>query len=420
MTTPAASGSVESGAPGAMAGAQADVLSGTALGAGLDRPINDILTGMGLPNLPQLPAAPIAFELPPLPTLDLSVLTRPLTDLAASFGTGQLGQGLNVDPTAVLDGISSALETAMSLASSVAQLASSWQGSGATGATDKAAAAQVNTTQLQGQNVQQKAILVNASTTVATGAASISAIIAKFLAAVTASAPFLVTPPGQVFLLSMATETAAEATAVVAKTKAELTVQSAQMTTAGEKVKVTEAPGGVDALSQVTQLLSLISPLASVATTGAETVQKLQDIAQPVETTEEIAPVADPIDSAAGLGGGGGAMPVGGLVGASAPVAQQSMTPRTAAAAPVAPGVAADAPAAARVAATGGTGMMPPMGMMGAGMGGRAGLDESEGDDVRTQMVTSEHGDDVVGELGNTGVPVVGAAGTTSTRAVQS
>ncbi|MEU0540333.1 hypothetical protein ABZ319_10715 [Nocardia sp. NPDC005978] len=420
MTTPAASGSVESGAPGAMAGAQSQVLSGTALGANLDLPINDILSGLGLPNLPQLPAAPIAFELPPLPTLDLSVLTRPLTDLASSFGTGQLGQGLNVDPTAVLDGISSALQTAMSLASTVAQLASSWQGSGAAGATDKAAAAQTNTTELAGQNVQQKTILVNASTTVATGAASISAIIAKFLAAVTASAPFLVTPPGQVFLLSMATESAAEASAVVAKTKAELTVQSAQMTTAGEKVKVTEAPGGVDALSQVTQLLSLISPLASVATTGAETVQKLQDIAQPVVITEDAAPVADPIDSAAALGGGGGGMPIGALVGSTAPVAQ-SLTPRTAAAPPVAPGVAADAPAVARVAGPGGTGMMPPMGMMGAGMGGRAGLDESEGgDDVRTQMVTSEHGDDVVGELGNTGVAVVGAAGSTSTRAVQS
>lgn len=414
MTTPIAAGSVDSGASGTTAGAS-DVLAGTTLG-GLDRPINDILSDLGLPSLPQLPAAPVSFDLPPLPVIDLSVLTRPLTDIASAFGTGQLGAGLNIDPTKVLEGVSTALQQAMTLASTVAQLASSWQGSGASGATDKAGAAQVNTLELQGQNVQQKTILTNASATVATGAASMAAIIAKFLAAVTASAPFLVTPPGQIFLLSMATETAAEATAVAAKTKGELAVQSVAMTSAGEKVKVTDAPSGVDSLSQISQLLSLVSPLTSAVSTGAKTVQDLQSIAQPIETADETTPVEEKISPVGAGGMGGGGVPLAGLS-ATAPVAQ-TITPRSASAPPSVPGPAADAPAASRAAAATGTGMMPMSGM-GAGMGHHAG--EAEGDDeVRSMLVTAEHGDDVIGELGNTGVAVVGATGSTTARAAQS
>ncbi|WP_067695711.1 hypothetical protein [Nocardia jejuensis] len=402
MTTPSV--------PGALDSAVADVLRGTALGPTLDRPINDILQDMGLPSLPQLPPVPALPELPPLPVIDLSALTRPLTDLAASFGTGQLG---NVDATQVLSGVSSALQQVVSVATSLMSLASQWQGDGATGAAEKGAAAQTNAVELQGQNVQQKTVLAGAATTVATGAASMAGIITKFITGATIAAPFLVTPPGQVFLLSLASETAAEATAVVASTRSQLTVESAEMTVAGKKVDVTDAPKGVDSLSQLTQLISAIQPLASAVGSGVQTVQQqLESIAEPIETqSAEVDPVAAALAGGGGVAGGvGGLSAIGGLA-ATTPLSQWSGT-RSMSAAPGAPAAPSAEPVAGTRPAATTPGMIPPM----AGAGLAPQNQDSGDEDIRTNMVTGEHGDEVVGELGNTGVPVVGAVGTTSPR----
>ncbi|MET8422591.1 hypothetical protein [Nocardia sp. NPDC004860] len=393
----------------------ADALRDTNFAPLLDSPVGDVLQTLGLPALPQLPSIPPLPDMPPLPTLDLTALTKPLTDLASAFGTGQLGQGL--DATQMLSGVSSALQQVMSIAQSVMSLANSnsWQGSGATGAAEKGTAAQTNALELEAQNGQQKTVMAGAATSVATGAATMSAIIAKFVTGVTMAAPFIATPPGQAFLLSLATETGVEATATVAKTRAEMTVHSANMTTAGHKVKVTDAPKGVDSLSQVTQLLSLISPVSSAASTGVQQLQQLQSISQTsqVDPTPEAEPIAAKTDSG---GLGGGLAPIGGLGGAgtpSTPLGQAS--PRTMSTTTTPP-----VPAPAPVSATGGVGMgggmVPPMGAA-AGASAQAGDADEE---VRTNMVTAEHGDEVVGELGYTGVPVVGAVGTNGPRPAQS
>ncbi|MFB7721485.1 hypothetical protein [Nocardia sp. NPDC056100] len=392
----------------------ADILRGTDIGALLDRPVNDVLRDLGLSALPQLTAMPPLPGMPVLPVLDLSTLARPLTDLAQSFGTGKLG-GASVDPTQVLSSVSSALQQIMTMATSLMSMASSgdWQGSGATSALAKGTAAQADAVQLETQNGQQKMVLGGAAGTVATGAASMSAIIAKFLAAVVASAPFLVTPPGQAFLLSMAGETAAEATAVVAKTKGELAVHSANMTAAGQKVKVTNAPSGVDSLSQVTQLLGLLSPLASAANTGVQQVQSIAQTLTATETAEQITPVADALDPSKSGGFAPGGMPLGAL-GLSTPTQLSEYSGTRSASAPPGNAAAATQPAAnSRAAATPGPSMMPPM--AGAGLAPRS--EDGEGDaEIRSQLVTGEHGDDVVGDLGNTGVPVVGAVGAASPR----
>ncbi|MCU1643443.1 MAG: hypothetical protein JWN03_3718 [Nocardia sp.] len=400
--------------PGSPDTTVADVLRGTALGPMLDRPINDILRDMGVSALPQLPPAPPLPGLPPLPVIDLSALTRPLTDLAQSFGTGQIS-GASVDPMQVLSGVSSALQQVVSLASSLMSVASSlWQGQGATGAADKGAAAQSDALELQTQNVQQKTVLGGAATTVGIGAASMAAVITKFVTAVTVSAPFLVTPPGQAFLLSMASETAAEATAVVAHTRAQLTVHNANMTVAGQKVAVTNAPKGVDSLSQVTQLLSGLQTLASSASSGAQQLQSIAQTltAQPVDETT--APVDQPITTTAGSTPGS-AVPISGGLGAAGPAQLGQWTGTRSTAAPGGSPAPAAEPAAAPRAATTGPGMAPPMGGAGAGLASRAG-EADDDSDIRTNLVTGEHGDDVVGELGNTGVPVVGASGSATPR----
>ncbi|MTE11541.1 hypothetical protein [Nocardia aurantiaca] len=419
MSTPfdqASTGAVQAAPTAAGGQSVADALRDTAFAPLLDSPVADILQTLGLPALPQLPAVPPLPDMPPLPTLDLTALTKPLTDLAASFGTGQLGQG--ADASQVLSGISTALQQVMSIAQSVMSLANSnqWQGSGATGAGEKGAAAQTNAAELGAQNLQQKTVMGGAAASVATGAAMMSAIISKFVTGVTVAAPFIGTPPGQAFLLSLASETGLEATATVAKTRTEMAVHSANMTAAGHKVKVTDAPKGVDSMSQVTQLLSLISPLSSAANTGVQQLQQLQSISQTsdVQPTTDVEPVAMPKDSDA-LGGGGLA-PMGGLGGGlgtpSAPLGQAS--PRTMSATTTPP-VPVPAPMPATGAAGMGGGMVPPMGAAAAS------AQASDADEeVRTNMVTAEHGDEVVGELGYTGVPVVGAVGANGPRPAQS
>ncbi|WP_405489136.1 hypothetical protein [Nocardia sp. NBC_00511] len=389
----------------------ADALRDTAFAPLLDSPVADVLSTLGLPALPQLPAFPPLPELPPLPTLDLTALTKPLTDLASSFGTGQLGQGL--DASNMLSGVSSALQQIMSIAQSISSLAgsNSWQGDGATGAAEKGAAAQGNAVELETQNVQQKTVMGGAAASVATGAATMSAIITKFVTGVTLAAPFIATPPGQAFLLSLASETGAEATATVAKTRTEMTVHSATMTAAGQKVKVTDAPKGVDPMSQVSQLLSMISPLGTAASTGAQTIQQLQSISQTSEAP--LTPVAEPVAAATDTSvfTGGGLMPMSGLPTISTPLAPAG--PRAMSATPVAAESTTPTVVPASTGSGMGGGMVPPMGAGGMSAGAGAGDADEE---VRTQLVTAEHGDEVVGELGHTGVAVVGAVGTNGPR----
>lgn len=414
--------------PGPLDPGVLDALRASALGPMLDRPINDILSDMGIPALPQLPPAPPLPELPPLPVIDLAALARPLTDMAAAFGTGQLGQvsggsgqqGGAIDPVQALNGVATALQQGMTLATTIMQLASSlWQGGGASAAAEKGTEAAVNAGQIQAQSAQQKTVLGGAAVSVGTGAASMAGIIAKFVTGVTISAPFLVTPPGQVFLMSLATETAAEATAVVAKTRAELTVHSASMVTAGDKVHVTDAPKGVDAMSQVSQLLSMVQPLVSLAGTGVQTAQQqLQSISQPVTVEGDETAGHQPVDladaAAAGGGGLGGGAALGALGGGAATPLSQWNGGRTAGAVSGTPAAVADSGVSGvrgTSAAVPGGAMAPPVG--GAGMMPRAGeAPETDNGEVRTQLVTGEHGDDVVGELGNTSLPVVGGAGT--------
>ncbi|GAB0107151.1 hypothetical protein JMUB6875_61430 [Nocardia sp. JMUB6875] len=394
----------------------ADVLRDTDFAPLLASPVGDVLQTLGLPALPQLPAVPPLPDMPPLPTLDLTALTKPLTDLASAFGTGKLGEGL--DASQMLSGISTALQQVMTIAQSAMSMANSnsWQGDGATGAAEKGAEAQANALELETQNGHQKTVMAGAATSVATGAAMMSAIITKFVTGVTMAAPFIATPPGQAFLLALATETGAEATATVAKTRTEMTVHSANMTAAGHKVKVTNAPKGVDSLSQVSQLLGLISPLSSAANTG---VQQLQSISQ--KSDVEPVPAADPIAAKAdssvlgggGGGGGGGLAPLSARPATAAPVSQLSNTrvmSATTAPVPVAP---ATTPGTGATPMGGGM-VPPPMGA--AGAAAQAG---DADDEVRTNMVTAEHGDEVVGELGYTGVPVVGAVGTNGPRPAQ-
>ncbi|WP_280421224.1 hypothetical protein, partial [Nocardia carnea] len=295
-----------------------ELLRKSAAGPALDRPVNAVLADMGLGPLPQLPAQIPLPELPPLPALDLSLIAKPITDLADSFGTGQFAGGADPDPSEVFAQISSVLQTVMQLGASAVQTAMMlWQGMAATEAANKSTAAQRDGAAIAGQSAGTAAGTAAATTSVFTGATAMAAVVARYLASVVAAGPFLATGAGQVFLLAATTETLAEATVITAKTRTELSAESAQMMATGEKVPVTNAPVGVDPLQIVAQLIQIVPSVVGAVSTGAQSVARLNETLHPVKPV----PGEDTSDSAtriAGVGVPGAALAGGGIAGTPA------------------------------------------------------------------------------------------------------
>ncbi|MEU2091889.1 hypothetical protein [Nocardia beijingensis] len=431
-----------------------ELLRGSALAPMLDLPVNDVLRSMGLPNLPELPAFVHLPELPPLPAIDLGALMRPLTDLASAFGTGQLAAPAPApagatdaaqapppaDPTQLLQNVSTVMQTVMQVGSSLVQtLMSVWQGMAAMEAAKKAGEAQADAGELAAQSTQEKAVLGGAAGSVFTGAGLMAAVLAKFSTTM-AFAPLLAASPGgQGFLVASAIEATTEALAITVKTKAELAGHSASMTQAGQKVPITNAPTGVKSAEQLTQLMSMITPLISTAGQVAQSLGQLaaanpsllapkpisapgthEDAGEAGEGTE--GENGEHAGGAGGAGGIGGGVP-GAIAAAAAPLNPWPGTRVAggslgaiggATAAGTGAGTSSATVAGTTAAGTGtGTGYVP---MGGAGMAG-AGLardGESTTDALRGQMVTGQHGDEVVGRIEGVSLPVVGAADTTS------
>ncbi|WP_249644122.1 hypothetical protein [Nocardia sputi] len=434
-----------------------ELLRGSALAPMLDMPVNDVLHSMGLPQLPDIPAFVQLPDMPPLPTIDLGALMRPLADLASAFGTGQLGAPPPpaqagdtaaapppppVDPTQLLQNVSTVMQTVMQVGSSLVQtLMTVWQGMAAMEAAKKAGEARTDADKLAAQSAQEKSVLVDAAGSVFTGAGLMTAVMAKFSTTM-AFAPLLAASPGgQGFLVASAIEAMTEALAITAKTKAEMVGHSASMTQAGQKVPITNAPTGVQSAEQLTQLMSMITPLIG---TAGQVVQSLGQLAaanpsllapKPIsapgghEGTGEPAEGEDGKKSSA-VGGPGGVGGIGGGIGSAIAAAAAPLNPwpGTRVAGGSLGGIGVGAPGtgpgtssamsttAAGTAATGtgtGGGYMP----MGGGAMGGAGLareGESTTDALRGQMITGRHGDEVVGRIEGVSLPVVGAADTTS------
>ncbi|WP_040787268.1 hypothetical protein [Nocardia pneumoniae] len=390
-----------------------DLLRTSAVGPMLDRPVNDVLKDLGLPPLPEIPALPPLPDLPPLPVIDISALARPLTDLASGFGTGQLGGDPAVDPAQVLAQASSVVQTAAQLGISALQLAMTlWQGAGAAAAEGKAAQTAADSTAVSAQSLRTSAGVAAAAGTVFRGGTAMSAIIAKYLTSLTAAAPFLATPPGQVFVLAMSAETLAEATAVVAATRAELSVHSAEMTATGTKVPVTNAPTGVDP----TQLMQIVPLLANAATTGAKTVADVVNstntrdpLERERERMETIGPGVHPTGTAVG------AMGARAIGGATAPMSRPLGPWSGGVQSATSSGPGGATPASSTTAVHRGGAVSPGSGLMPMGAGAATGMARGAGvtgtsGELHALLVTEQHGMEVVGEVEGAAPPVVGAA----------
>ncbi|MGW4773496.1 hypothetical protein ACWEO2_36360 [Nocardia sp. NPDC004278] len=461
-----------------------ELLRGSNLAPMLDQPVSHILHQMGLPQLPIIPPAPPLPGLPPLPPLDIGALMRPLTDLAGAFGTGQIGtpavhdapaapaqtpvpaanpeaapahnglptpngadapgtpqdsaapmppngvpgpvagQAPAIDPMHVLNGITQGLQIVMQLGTTALQIAMQlWQSDGAQSAATKSTAAQVNGGELATQSGGQQAVLGNAAFSMFTGNALMAGVVGQYATTTAMVAPFLVTPPGQAFLLSSTIEAISEGLAVVGKTRAEMAVHSVNMAHVGTKIPITGAPKGLNAQG-LQELMQLVQPLAQVAQTGARAAQQLQTANTSLSAPKSIdAAQKDSMSPASfprgggvpgGLGGagvGGGGMPVLGVpatplspwTGTSATGAPRIPT-QTAAAA----NLSALEPMSSPVSSGASPGMLPT--------GGAAGAAASAVRDTgqaahQANLVTGSNGDAVVGPVVGVTLPVVGAAG---------
>ena len=433
-----------------------DLLRQSAMGSIVDRPVNDVLRDMGLPGLPQLPPAPPLPQLPPLPVLDLHALTKPITDLASSFGTGKLGSG--ADPTQVLSQVSAVLQTVVQLGTTAMQTAMSlWQGAGALSAAAKSTQAAADGTAVAGQGAQMSLGTTAAAGSVFTGNALMTGITSQYLTTLAAAAPFIVTPPGQVFVLAMSAQTLAEALAVVTKTRVELTAHSAKMAHTGQKVKITNVPHGVSNVaaqrvpvpqsslksvagttSRLSATPSGMSPTTGASSSGGAAGTATQYVSQALQMVQSLSavggagaqaatnltgrttkPIAAPVPPSGGAPAATGAGAPGGI-GAPAAGAPEMSSPLQAARTPsIMTEAAVTASTESTIAATGttgGPGMMPMTpGAGAAGMARAASDSGSASEAVRGQLVTAAHGNDVVGDIAGVSLPVVGAADAVTT-----
>ncbi|WP_280406852.1 hypothetical protein [Nocardia carnea] len=340
-----------------------ELLRGSALAPMLDMPVNDVLHSMGLPNLPELPAFGELPGLPPLPTLDLSALMRPLTDLASAFGSGQLGApppapapaapgagdpaaapapAPNMDPTQVLSQVSTVMQTVLQLGTSALQaVMSMWQGMGATEAAEKAGQAQTDAAKLEAQSTGEKAHLLKGATSVAIGRGEMALVVGAFSTKLALAPLYAGSAPGAAYLVASAIEAATEALAITIKTKTELGVEGAGLAQTGQKVKITDAPTGVDPSQQMSQLMQMVGMVTPLISTASQAAQSLGQLAKANPALSAPAPLgggaprggpgppATPSPPrAGGGGGGGGGRGAGGGAGGGRPPPRAPRRPR--------------------------------------------------------------------------------------------
>lgn len=443
-----------------------ELLEAHGLGSLLDMSVPDALSSLQLPQLPDLSSVAEAAS-----SIPLSSLIEPVLEMASAFGsgdtggssgggsTGGSGGGSSSSPTSALSGITDTLSTVVDLAKDALSAATAlWEGTGADAAATKSTEVAQNTTDTAAQAEKMNQLVAAGAADVSTGVAEINAVIARFVAGITALAPMLWTPWGQAAAIALANESIAEGGAIVAKTQAALTTKAGEMTAAGQKIAVTEAPniisGLTTALNVATPLMSMastgveaLSGLASSATsavsegvdaateaasTGADVMSTLTDaatqlgetvsseLAEANSLTENLGATTgsedssaalstDPSSASAGAGGGGGGMGMvgmggmgglGGMPPSSSPLSSTPLAGRQSIDV-AATGQAADS---ARQTTAGAPGGMVP----GAGAARRAG-DAGTHDPERTGLVAGSHGDELVGAVSGTSMPVIGA-----------
>ncbi|WP_169330684.1 hypothetical protein [Gordonia rhizosphera] len=408
-----------------------DMLQHSALGPILDTPVSDVLAGMGLPPMPQFPAVlpPAMPGLPPFPTINIEHLFKPLTDLAQSFGSGDLGAS-GFDPTMLFTGLSSIMQSMIGLSTGALKAADQvWQGQAATAAATKSATAAA-----QGGMVAQKSTSIAANTqtgavVVGNGNAAMQAVIAKFQLQAGVAIAAIGTPAGLPLLLTAAGEALAEAIAIVTGTKTALAPETAQQTANGAQIPITGAPTSPSPFGvAATVLESVGQPLSGFSSSGmsmmgsltkqltAASKSKHDQFGASEKGATTPATLHGGALGAGGIGGGtggkkggaGGGGGIGGLGMAGTPLQGRPGAPNLAVASVEGTTTPSSSSLSGRtVSTTTGGGMMPMGGAAGAaGAAGARGADDGHG--APDFLVTADHGSEVVGAMPQAAPPVLG------------
>ncbi|WP_370512145.1 C40 family peptidase [Skermania sp. ID1734] len=163
--------------------------------------------------------------------MDPALLAQPMVDLLQGFGTGLLAGGAEIDPAAGLRASSVAVDAVHGLGqSAVAALGTSWSGAAADAAIAKAAAAQQTAAQIADRGNALAAVMQRAAADVQAGNAELEGILQSFLAIAAAAGPALLTPPGELMILSAAIEHLNRALAVVARVRGQLATHTSEIT----------------------------------------------------------------------------------------------------------------------------------------------------------------------------------------------
>jgi hypothetical protein len=407
----------------------------------LNQPVRDILARLGLPHSPAAPtnaANPPPASSPPAPApaaappsggapsggtpFDPMQLISPVTDALSTLGSGQFGA---LDPTQIFSGIASAFDSAgSSLRPAMAGLGNSWQGDAATAATTKTLAAMQNGAQVGQQSTDLGASLSAAVASVAQAQARLIAIINEFVATLAAIGPSIIFPWGIAAAIAAANQAITEATEVITETQGTLGSQAATTQAAGTPVPLTATPDMAafaptsgqsfgPLLQTATGLASPAMQAVGAATSAATSAgQSAKPPTQPDPATKE-----DPKKEVPGVpagthrggGGGGGGVPHG-----PSPTTLRS---RLAAPALSEEHVTPAEPLTPRSAPAAGLGGSPMMGAGPAGSAARGGSDS--GHSAAAYLHTTDQGDEIVGDLGSVGPPVIGETGARSTTNIE-
>ncbi|MFT4043024.1 MAG: hypothetical protein QM673_07675 [Gordonia sp. (in: high G+C Gram-positive bacteria)] len=407
------------------------MIDATPLGPLLDRPVHEVLAGLGLPPLPVLPSLPPLPELPPLPAIDLSMLFKPITDLLGGFGTGDLSTA-GFDPSVVFEGLADVLETSLSMSQgALAALDQLWMGQAAMSAATKTTEASANSAALSIQSGGISVDIQAAAGIVAAGLAAVQAILVATIGKITVIGPGLLTPPGQGAALFFATEGLSEATAAVAVTRAQLLGPTTAMTVNGAPVSVTNAPTPVHAstaqspfaiassiletlapvLSTVTELSSRLSaPVAKMLSVHdkPDASADLRCISDIPDADDPAGPAPDGTTTSAitAPAGFGGVAAVSGIGSVMAPLAPARSSMPLGATEPAAFGPSSRTAAAVSAATSAVPASIAPMaGAAGAARGAGTAGEHHETPDF---LVTEDNGQVVVGAAFEVAPPVLG------------
>lgn len=389
----------------------------------LNRPVQEILAQLGLSPLPPVPPAPVTDPAAaPAAPLDPGQLIKPVTDALGTLGTGLFD---SVDPTAMFEGISEALATTSTdVSAAMTDLAGVWEGASGTAAVAKTTAALADGDRVGAQATELRSSLLSAAAAVKQAEARLIQIISQFVATIIAIGPSIIFPWGWAAAIAAATEAVTMATETMTELQAQLAGETARVGKAGQPVEITEAPLMQALAPQLAQtagssgdggskfLSTLMDAATKAAQTGTQTATDLASqlggmggAAAPVAAGAPLAAAGAAAAKAAGAGaaaaGGAGGGGAGGSAGAS------TLAARTGPAMPaVSEDIGRTVPASARPSAGGfGAPMMggAPFAPMGAGAR-MAGGDHS----VPDFLHTTDHGEEIVGDLGAASPPVIG------------